>query len=71
MLFTFSKIKTPLCSFCHLYDEAIKHIFLEWIWAKQLWNHLRLLLTNDISLPILTPQTEIFGFISGIEKHSL
>ena len=71
MLFTFSKIKTPLCSFCHSHDETIKDIFLEWIWAKQLWNHLRLLLTNDISLPILTPQTAIFGFINGIEKHSL
>ena len=25
-------------------------------------------LTNDISLPILTPQTAIFGFINGIEN---
>ena len=24
--------------------------------------------TNDISLPILTPQTAIFGFINGIEN---
>ena len=30
--------------------------------------HLRLFLTNDISVPILTPQTAIFGFINGIEK---
>ena len=68
MLFTFAKIETPLCSFCHSYDETIKHIFLECIYIKQLWNHLRLLLTNDISLPILTPQTAIFGFINGIES---
>ena len=68
MLFTFGKIKTSLCSFCHLYDEAIKHIFLECIYVKQLWNHLRLFLTNDISLPILTPQTAIFGFVNGIEN---
>ena len=68
MLFTFAKIKTPLCSFCHSYDETIKHIFLECICVKQLWNHLRLFLTNDISLPILTPQTAIFGFINGIEN---
>ena len=68
MLFTFGKIKTPLCSFCHSYDETIKHIFLECICVKQLWNHLRLFLTNDISLPILTPQTAIFGFINGIEN---
>ena len=68
MAFTFGKIKAPLCSFCHSYDETIKHIFLECICVKQLWNHLRLFLTNDISLPILTPQTAIFGFINGIEN---
>ena len=68
MLFTFGKIKTPLCSFCHSYDETIKHIFLECICVKQLWNHLRLFLTNDISLPLLTPQAAIFGFINGIEN---
>ena len=68
MLFTFGKIKTSLCSFCRLYDEAIKHIFLECIYVKQLWNHLRLFLTNDLSLPILTPQTAIFGFVNGIEN---
>ena len=68
MLFTLRKIKTSLCLFCHSYDETIKHIFLEYICVKQLWNHLRLFLTNDISLPILTPQTAIFGFINGIEN---
>ena len=68
IVFTFGKIKTPLCSFCHSYDETIKHIFLECICVKQLWNHLRLFLMNDISLPILTPQTAIFGFINGIEN---
>ena len=69
MLFTFGKTKTPLCSFCHSYDKTIKHIFLKCICIKQLWNHLRLFLTNDISLPILTPQTAIFGFIIGIENN--
>ena len=69
MLFTFGKTKTPLCSFCYSYDETIKRIFLECICVKQLWNHLRLFLTNDISLPILTPQTAIFGFINGIENN--
>ena len=66
MLFTFRKINTAFCLFCHLYDETIKHIFLECI--QKLWNHLRLFLTNDISLPILTPQTVIFGFINRIEN---
>ena len=69
MLFTFGKTKTPLCSFCHLYDETIKHIFLECIYVKQLWNHLRLFLTNDTSLPIITPQTAIFRVINRIENN--
>ena len=68
MLFNFGKIKAPLSSFCHSYDETIKHIFLECICVKQLWNHLRLFLMNDISVPILTPQTAVFDFINGIEN---
>ena len=70
MLFTFGKIKTPLSSFCHSYDETIKHIFLECICVKQLWNHLRLFLMNDISLPILTPHTTNFGFINRTENSA-
>ena len=69
MLFTFGKTKAPLCSFCHSCDETIKHILLECIHVKQLWNHLRLFLTNHISLPILTPKTAIFGFTNGIESN--
>ena len=69
MLFTFGKRKTPLCSFCHSYDETITHMFLEYICVKQLWNHLRLLLINNFSLSIITPQTAIFGFINGIENN--
>ena len=69
MFFTFGKTKTPLSSFCYSYDETMKHIFFECIYVRQLWNHLRLFLTNDISLPILTPQTAIIGFINGIENN--
>ena len=68
MLFTFGKTKTPLCSFFYSYNETIRHIFLECICVKQQWNHLRLFLTSDISLPTLTPQTTVFGFINGIEN---
>ena len=69
ILFAFGKTKTPLCSFCHPYDETIKHIFLECICVKQLWDYLRLFLTIDISLPKLTPPTAIYGFINGIENN--
>ena len=70
MLFTFGKIKTPPCSFCHSCDETNKHMFLECIYVKQLWNHLRLFLMNYISFPIVTPQTAIFGFINAIENSA-
>ena len=69
MLFTFGKTKTLLCSFFHSYGETNKYIFLECICVKQLWNHFRLFLANDISLPKLMPQTAIFGFINGIENN--
>ena len=69
MLFTFGKTKTPLYSFCNLYDKTIKHIFLECVCVTQLWDHLRLFPTNDISPPILTPQISIFVFINGIESN--
>ena len=69
MLFTFGKIKKPLCLFCHSYDETIKHISFECICVKQLWNYFRFFLTTDISRPILTPQTAFFGFINGIENN--
>ena len=71
MLFTSGKTKTPLCSFCHSCNETIQHIFLECIFSKQLWSHLRLFLTNDISLLILTPQTVIFGITNGIENSKI
>ena len=63
------KQKRPLFWFCQSYNETVKYIFLECVCVKQLWNHLRLLLTNDISLPILTPQTTIFDFINEIENN--
>ena len=69
VLSAFGKTKISLCSFYYSCDEIIKHIFLECICVKQLWNYLRFFLTNYISLPILTPQTVIFGFTNGIENN--
>ena len=34
-----------------------------------MWNHLRLFLTNDSSLPMLTAQTAILGLINWIENN--
>ena len=62
MLFTFGKTKTPMFSLCFIVShETIKHIILEYICVKRLWNHERLSLTNDISLT--------FGFINDVENN--
>ena len=45
------------------------YIVLECIRVKKLGNHLKLFLTNDIFLPVLTPQTVLVGFINGIENN--
>ena len=68
MFLTFGKTNSPLCSFCHSCNESIKHMFLKYRCVKQLWNHLKLFLIN-ISLPILTTQTTIFGFTNGVENN--
>ena len=68
MFFAFCKTKAPLCSFCYSYDETIKLIFLEFI-CKTTAKLFKLILSNDISFPILTPQTFIFGFINRIENN--
>ena len=31
MLLTFGKINPPLCSFCHSYDETMKHIGMQYV----------------------------------------
>ena len=64
--------KNSLCCFWHISgiaSETMKHIYLECLCVKQLWNHSRLFLTNDIFLPTQTPQTVIFGFIKGIKNN--
>ena len=54
---------SPLCSFCNLCNETPLHIFYEWDSIKCLWSDLVHYLQNTLVLPILTPQTAIFGFL--------
>ena len=37
------------CSFCKLYDETPQHIFNECTYAQNLWNQLRLYLSEKIA----------------------
>ena len=64
MLFKFGKSGSPLCSFCNLKDETSYHLFYECSHTISLWNQLRRFLSNSLNIPLLTPQSAIFGFIN-------
>ena len=61
-LFHFGITFQSKCSFCELYDETPHHIFYECTYAQNLWNQLRLYLSEKVVLPVLNPQSAIFGF---------
>ena len=61
ILFKFEKV-TPQCSLCILHDETIMHLFYDCLIVKRLWNQLKSILSNDLIIPISTPQSAIFGF---------
>ena len=56
---------SPLCSFCNLCEETPLHIFYECDSIKCLWSDLVHYFQNSLVLPILTPQTAIFGFLDS------
>ena len=62
MLFKFGKVTSRLCSLCKLHDETIMHLFYDCLIVKRLWNQLKSILSNDLIIPISTPQSAIFEF---------
>ena len=64
----FEKIDSPLCSICHSNDEIITYLFCECVRPSQLWSQLRIFFSTDLNLPLLTPQTAIFGFLVETDK---
>ena len=64
MIFKFGKSGSPLCSFCNVKDETPYHLFYECSHTISLCNQLRHFLSNSLNIPLLTPQSTIFGFIS-------
>ena len=61
-LFQFGIISQSKCSFCQLYDETPHNIFYKCTYAQNLWNQLRLYLSEKGALPVLNPQSAVFGF---------
>ena len=70
-LFHFSITSQSKCSFCKLYDETPHHIFHECTYAQNLWSQLRLYLSEKVTLPILNPQSTIFGFPDVLDHNYL
>ena len=67
-LYIFGKIDSPLCSICHSNDETVAHLFCKCVRVSQLWSQLRIFFSTDLNLPLLTPQTAIFGFLAKTDK---
>ena len=70
-LFNFGIIFQSKCSFCELYDETLHHIFYERTYTQNSWNQLPLYLSEKVSLPVLNPQSAIFGFIYVLDHNYL
>ena len=68
-LFHFSIISQPKCSNCELYDEIPQHLFYECIYTQYLWNYLQLYISGKVALPVLTPQSAIFGFTNVLDQN--
>ena len=67
----FGIISQSKCFFCELYDETLHHIFYECTYAQNLWNRLRLYLSEKVALPVLIPQSAIFGFTDVLDLNFL
>ena len=68
-LFHFGITSHSKCPFCELYDETPHHIFYECTYAQNLWNQLRLHLSEKVTLPILNPQSAIIGFTDVLDHN--
>ena len=70
-LFQFGIVSQSKCSFCELYDETPQHIFYECTYVESLWNQLRIYLSEKVVLPVLNPQSAIFGFTDALDHNYL
>ena len=68
MLFKFGKSGSPLFSFCNLKNETPFHLFFECSHTNSSWNQLRHFLSNSLIIPLITPESAIFGFINQKEN---
>ena len=70
-LFHFGIISQSNCSPSELYDETSQHLFYECTYAQNLLNQLRLYFSEKVTVPVLTPQSAIFGFTDVLDHNFL
>ena len=55
--------ESPLCSYCHLENENIQHLFFSCQIAQNLWLDIKTFFSSKLTVPNLSLQCAIFGFL--------
>ena len=71
MLYKFGKKVSPLCSFCMEEPESPIHLFHSCIRTNFLWTQLQHSFQNVLIIPLITPQSAVFGFIDHKVNYHL
>ena len=63
----------PLCSFCHLTDESITHLFWDCTFSQSFWNEINILLNRKLDIYFqITIECILFGLSDrGIPSNKL
>ena len=65
-LYEMKIIVSPLCTFCHEHDETPVHFFVECPVTTMLRSQYKELLRGYITLPTLSPQSALIGFLKDV-----
>ena len=61
--FLFKKAETKLCPFCKNDNETLVHVFANCVVTVNLWSNIKGYFNDNLNIPLLTPQSAIFGFL--------
>ena len=68
-LFKMNTVNWELCSFCEAEPETIIHFLCSCRKVKQLWSSVQQWCSKCFSLPDLSPQTAVLGFLENARAH--
>ena len=71
-LFRFKKVKSPLCFFCKSAEETAVHLFNSFSLSQSIWSQTQVLFSNYFTIPIISPESAILGFLQEIQdQHNI